>query len=259
MSPISLDQLVAAKRGGPLPKRSVLVTFDDGERSVLEVGAPLLAERNIPAIAFVVASLVGTSEPHWWNAVIELVSAGGNAGPELPTSGHSLVRALKQVSNRKRLEALERLRDTAHRRPAPGRQLDATDLAELERLGVAVENHSLTHPCLDQCSDDEVATEIEDAHAILSRLLKRSPRAFAYPNGNDDPRVHRHLEGLGYEAAFLFDHKLERRKPPSWMRLSRVRVEPYQSLGRFRMVTSGLHPAIHSLRQRVESIVAMPP
>ncbi|NUU22907.1 MAG: polysaccharide deacetylase family protein, partial [Streptomycetaceae bacterium] len=98
--PVSLDEVelaVATRR--PLPGRAVLVTFDDGERSVHEHGLPLLRERAIPAVAFVIASLVDTDEPFWWHEV------NGLAGAEAP----GLIRRLKSVPQAARLAALAEL------------------------------------------------------------------------------------------------------------------------------------------------------
>ena len=43
----------------PTSGRAVLITFDDGYRSVLQHAAPLLAERDYPAVAFVPTGFVG--------------------------------------------------------------------------------------------------------------------------------------------------------------------------------------------------------
>jgi hypothetical protein len=46
--PISVDELDRAINSGiDLPDRSVLITFDDGHRSVLEHGLPILVAREI--------------------------------------------------------------------------------------------------------------------------------------------------------------------------------------------------------------------
>jgi hypothetical protein len=51
--PISLDDWRAAISGGtPLPARPVLLTFDDGYRSVLTIGAGVLAANRLPAVVF---------------------------------------------------------------------------------------------------------------------------------------------------------------------------------------------------------------
>jgi peptidoglycan/xylan/chitin deacetylase (PgdA/CDA1 family) len=57
---LTAEQAAAALAGaGPLPERAVAITFDDGFRSVREVGFPLLAERGFTATVFCVAGSMG--------------------------------------------------------------------------------------------------------------------------------------------------------------------------------------------------------
>src|SRR5262245_50727044 len=52
-TPISLDEWREAMAGRrELPPRAVLVTFDDGYRSVLTIGAPILRKHRVPAVVF---------------------------------------------------------------------------------------------------------------------------------------------------------------------------------------------------------------
>lgn len=54
---VSLDQISAANAGGPpLPNKAVLLTFDDGYRSMYERVYPLLLAYRMPAVAAVVTS-----------------------------------------------------------------------------------------------------------------------------------------------------------------------------------------------------------
>jgi len=54
-SPVSLDEIIAARRGGkPLPKRAVLLTFDDAYLSFYTRVYPILREFNFPAVLAVV-------------------------------------------------------------------------------------------------------------------------------------------------------------------------------------------------------------
>lgn len=46
---------------GSLPRRAVLVSFDDAYTDLLEVAAPLLTERGVPAVVFAVAGHLGGS------------------------------------------------------------------------------------------------------------------------------------------------------------------------------------------------------
>jgi glycosyltransferase involved in cell wall biosynthesis/peptidoglycan/xylan/chitin deacetylase (PgdA/CDA1 family) len=57
---VDLDRLRAGLRGeSELPKRAILLTFDDGYESVLTAGAPLLASRDIPAVLFALTEKIG--------------------------------------------------------------------------------------------------------------------------------------------------------------------------------------------------------
>jgi peptidoglycan/xylan/chitin deacetylase (PgdA/CDA1 family) len=247
-NPVSLDDALAAfERGRPLPRRAVLITMDDGHRSVVETGLPLLRERGLPAVVFVVAGLVGTDRPYWWSEVIELAGRGGVVSG-LPTLAPAdVVRALKRVPDERRREALEQLRATAGA-AAPMGQLSASDLGALESDGVAVGNHSWSHPCLSRCDDRACRAEIEESHERLSSLLGHHPRVFAYPDGDRDARAAGVLSELGYGAAFLFDHRLSPGSPRDRFAVSRLRVDSDTTPDRFRTILSGLHPTVHRAR-----------
>jgi peptidoglycan/xylan/chitin deacetylase (PgdA/CDA1 family) len=251
MRPVSLEEVVAAAgRRGALPPRAFLITFDDGHRSVLDAGVPLLRERGLPAAVFMVAGLLDTDQPFWWAEVERLHAQGGRAGAWPDLGPAELVRRLKTVPDAERLAVIADLRRTAAG-PAPSMaQLRREELPALEAAGVSVGNHTVSHPCLPRCDDAKAAAEVADAHRILEDALGRAPTAFAYPNGDWDERAERALAAAGYEVGFLFDHRVNRPAPPHPLRLSRVRVNSDTSLDRFAIIVSGLHPAMHHARGR---------
>ncbi|MYV98447.1 polysaccharide deacetylase family protein [Streptomyces sp. SID3343] len=245
--PVSLDDVEdAIARRRALPERAVLLTFDDGERSILEHGLPLLKERGIPGVAYVVASVLGTDTPFWWHEVEHHVFAGARVAGEPERTASGWLGHLKSIPHRERLALLARLREG--RKPLLTPQLTAAELGVLESGGVRVEHHSLTHPLLDRCPDDVVRAEIVDAHERLTAVLGRAPRSFAYPNGNWDARAEQLLTDLDYRTAFLFDHRLGPRLPEHPLRISRLRVGSNTGPDRFATIVSGLHPAVHALR-----------
>ncbi|MFG2332766.1 polysaccharide deacetylase family protein [Streptomyces sp. NPDC048604] len=252
-TPLSVDRVEAALRdGSPLPSRSVLITFDDGDPSVLDHALPLLAERGIPAVCFVIAGLVGTDEPFWWDELTHLLSHGGvcraiPSGLPAPAAAY----ALKQLPDRQRRDALAELRATATTPPPRARQLTGTDLRALEAGGIAIGNHTLTHPCLDRCDDGTLRHEIEDAHRLLTHHLGHPPTAFAYPNGDFDSRADALLQSLGYRSGFLYDHALSDPAGQHPLRLSRLRVSTRTTPARFATVLSGLQPAVYRTGLRV--------
>lgn len=66
-TPVALDDLLAALDGGPsLPRRAVLLTFDDAYTDFADAALPALTERGIPSVLFAVAGLLGKTN-EWDN------------------------------------------------------------------------------------------------------------------------------------------------------------------------------------------------
>jgi peptidoglycan/xylan/chitin deacetylase (PgdA/CDA1 family) len=245
MTPVSLDDVREhVVKGSALPPHPVLLTFDDGDRSVLEVAAPLLRARGVPAVVYVVAGLIGTDQPFWWIEVEQLTAAGGAPG----MSAQTLVRRFKRLPDSERRKCLQGMRDRVDERVRTP-QLNSEELRELERGGVEVGSHSLTHPCLDTCDDDTLGQEVHEAHALLTGMLGHPPVSFAYPNGNWDDRVRSEVASAGYQVAFTFDHRLVA-SPTDPLSISRIRTDASADLDRFRLLVSGLHSGLHHLRGR---------
>ncbi|MFD8597052.1 polysaccharide deacetylase family protein [Kitasatospora sp. NPDC059646] len=247
--PVGPEQVAdAAEHRRPLPPRSVLVTFDDGDRTVLTEALPVLARLRIPAAAYVITDLIGTDRPYWWTEAAHLVRHGGRAEALRGLGPTAAVHRLKTRPDAERLGALAELRATA-RRPAPRQaQLSPEDLHALTDGGLTVGNHTASHPCLDRCAADRLHTQLADAHRRLTAWLGRPPTTFAYPNGNHDPRAETVLRTLGYRTAFLFDHRHAALAPAERLRISRLRVNSHTGRDRFDTILSGLHPAVHRLR-----------
>jgi peptidoglycan/xylan/chitin deacetylase (PgdA/CDA1 family) len=250
-NPLSLADLVEVARGtGRLPDRAVMVTFDDGERSVLLDGLPILRQHGIPATVFVVTGALDGGAPFWWTEVATLVSAGATS-PRLPSGGpHEAVRHLKMVADDQRLSILAELRTAVDVQPPSTTHVDEAELVALVQSGVAIGNHSMSHPCLNRCADEKVLFEIQTSHERLTDVLGTPPLAFAYPNGDWDGRVVAVLTELGYELGFLFDHRLSSVPYGRDLLVSRLRVDSGTTMERFAAILSGAHPALHRWRGR---------
>ncbi|MER8187511.1 polysaccharide deacetylase family protein [Kitasatospora sp. NPDC094015] len=248
-TPVSLGRLEQSVRERrPLPPRSVLVTFDDGDRSVLTHGLPVLTRLGIPAAAFVVTELIDTDRPFWWSEAAHLAAHGGTAGALAGCPPQAVVGRLKQLPDAERRRGLAELRDSARLQAPRRRQLSAADLATLRSAGVEIGNHTHTHPCLDRCTDATGYEEVATAHRLLTGWLGEAPTAFAYPNGNRDPRTEALLGELGYRLGFLFNHRHDALLPPDPLRVNRLRVNSDTTPDRFDTILSGLHPAVHRIR-----------
>jgi peptidoglycan/xylan/chitin deacetylase (PgdA/CDA1 family) len=250
-NPVSLDEVLAASAGeARLPRHAVLITFDDTDRTVVQRAVPLLRERGVPAVAFVVTGFLDSRRPFWWTEVEHQVRAGATANGFERLGAGDLVRRMKLVPEERRRSVLAELRRTSPTAAPDHPHLRSHDLGALLTAGVAIGNHTVTHPCLPRCSEEEVTKQIVKAHESIAGLTGSSPVAFAYPNGDWDLRAERILAEMGYRAGFLFDHSLTRldRHP---LRMSRVRTASTVSVRRLELIMSGLHPALHRLRVRV--------
>jgi peptidoglycan/xylan/chitin deacetylase (PgdA/CDA1 family) len=88
---VDLDAVHAAFRGeGTLPRRPVVITFDDGSRDCLENAVPVLLAHGFTATFYIVAGLVG-STTRWLPAEI---------GFELPTADWPMLRAAERDGKR---------------------------------------------------------------------------------------------------------------------------------------------------------------
>ena len=74
---IPLAQLAGFLEGRqPLPKRSVVITIDDGYESVHRVALPLLRKYGFPATLFVYTDFIGASDALSWGQLQDLVASG---------------------------------------------------------------------------------------------------------------------------------------------------------------------------------------
>jgi peptidoglycan/xylan/chitin deacetylase (PgdA/CDA1 family) len=155
---VTFSDLVA----GEVPAKAVAITFDDGYRSVLEHGFPVLSEFAFPATVFVPTSLVGLSAPMSWPGIDKW--EGGSHEDEL-------------------------------------RPMTWDELRRLRDEGWEIASHTRTHPKLPELADADLHIELAESREVCSRELGATCRSIAYPYGEVDDRVARAAGEAGYEAA----------------------------------------------------------
>lgn len=191
-TPISLPAFQAGMAGtGPLPPRSVLVTFDDGYRTVATVAQPIFERHGIPAALFVCTAPVQERTLFWYDA---LALAHGEAE----------VQRLKAAPAEEWRRAVARTRRVAADGD-PHAPLTAAEIRVLARRGVEIGGHSVSHPILSRLPPEEQEREIRDNRAALQDWTGHSITAFAYPNGEPadySPETVAILRDLNFTSAF---------------------------------------------------------
>ncbi|MEY9845966.1 polysaccharide deacetylase family protein [Streptacidiphilus sp. MAP5-3] len=245
-TPVSVSQVEQAMTGGPsLPPHSVLLTFEHGHRSVATEALRLLAARRVPALAFVVAGLVDTDRPYWWDEAEYLVAQGGWARSLSGRAGGPVAEKLAAMPDPDRRRSLAELRVTARHRAPSAPQLTTDDLHRLLDAGIAVGSHGLDHARLDRCDEYALREEIVGAHDRLTELTGAATTSFAYPEETHDLRAVALLRELGYRSAFRNDGMLvdTRGGLPDPLCISRLRVDSRTARTRFDAALAGWVPS----------------
>src|ERR1700688_1678112 len=118
--------------------------------------------------------------------------------------------------------------------------VDWDEIRELERYGVRIESHGISHKPLAELEIDEAAREIAISKLELERRLGRSVRAFSYVKGSeaDYKPVHPSLvKQAGYDIAFTAVSGAHTPQSDP-LQLRRYNVEPY-SPRTFELVLAG--------------------
>ena len=151
---------------GEADGKTVAVTFDDGFRSVLEHGLPVLADLGLPATIFVPTDFVGRSGPMSWSGIDHWV--GGAHEEELEC-------------------------------------LSWDELRKLSKAGWEVGSHTRSHPHLPGLNDTALADELSGSREICERQIGDARVTLAYPYGDYDGRVEAAAARAGYAAAVTMD------------------------------------------------------
>jgi peptidoglycan/xylan/chitin deacetylase (PgdA/CDA1 family) len=206
---LSLSGLVRSLVDGAIPRRSVVVTFDDGYTDNLATAKPSLERHEVSATVFVVSGYVGSRRKFWWDELERIcvtppalppqleLRAGGeeltlNIAADLER--RSLFRQLRTtlgpLAEDEREGVLVGLRTWAGLGPTgseAGQALSAEGLLELTRGGlVEVGAHTVTHPRLPGLPREMQLAEIRDSVRQLEGILHREVSLFSYPFGAHD-------------------------------------------------------------------------
>ena len=126
-----------------LPTDAVVVTFDDGDPTVVHKGLPVLAALGIEAVAFVCPSVVDSQQPLWWQLLAigaqhDLTLADGRPVDAVLTAG------LKAVSDAERLSVIREVSNTLDQLSIPLSWPQMT-LGDIESWVAAGHTSATTH------------------------------------------------------------------------------------------------------------------
>jgi len=229
------EVLEAVEKGRPLPKRAVLITFDDAYADFAEIAWPILKQFRFPATMFVPTACANQPERAlWWDRLYQAFAATTRTEIDvpglgrLPLGGQVDGKSEKQIPHcarddnrekRKSLRAIQnhlttiphseamRLVDSlcdelGLSRAQGGSVLTWNRLRELAREGLTLGSHTRTHPIMTQATLEQVREEVQGSQEDLQREIGVCLPIFCYPNGNHNDAVVSVLREQGIRLAF---------------------------------------------------------
>ena len=167
--PIGLDAWTAASEGGrALPSRPMLITFDDGYRSVFELARPILRRYRIPAAIFVCSNPVRDQRLFWFDAIAR--KCGESAVSDVRAGSADW----RELAGRHATVADE---------DDPLAPMTRDHVAQLAAEGFAIGAHTASHAPLAELSSDDQRCELEMCRDALTQWTGLRIDSLAYPWG----------------------------------------------------------------------------
>jgi peptidoglycan/xylan/chitin deacetylase (PgdA/CDA1 family) len=164
----------------PPAARTVVVTFDDAHRSVLEVAAPLLDRLGLPATVFVPTDYPDSGRPMAWEGYDPWL--GSRWERELDCLGWE-------------------------------------ELRGLAAKGWEIGSHTKSHPRLPRLDQAGIDAELVDSRKTCEENIGLPCASVAYPYGDYDDRVLRAAGNAGYRFGATIPRKAEAPLPLGWPRV----------------------------------------
>ncbi|MDQ3705326.1 MAG: polysaccharide deacetylase family protein [Chloroflexota bacterium] len=272
----SWDVVRAFQEGYTLPRRALVITFDDGYRCFMDTAMPVLKRLGLPVTLFVATHVAGgTASLFWWDELYRTIR--GTGSQQLEVAGLGM---LPLGDKQERSEAFSRIVSHFERLSEdqanallttiveccgvePNRErylLDWDELRALEAEGVAIGPHTRHHPILAQAAPGRVISETRGSWRDLTTRLQRPLPIFCYPNGREHAVNRTAMDAVreaGLAAAFTTVPGLNVAGKTDPYRLFRIGATGGESLRHFAIKLSpagrvyrGLKSMLHARRSR---------
>jgi len=210
------------KRGIEFPKKSALITFDDGYKDNFTNAYPILIKHKIPAIFFLTSGNIDERELFWWDilryAIKKIYAATKmndiilDIGGKKTFSVRNLVHMenyLKEVPSSTRKAAIAKLIDDysvdIQSELVEEQLLTWQEIREMADGGMDFGSHTVDHSILTRMPLEEAQWQISKSKEKIEEEIGKEIFSFAYPNGTPKDynlEISDYLRRRGFIAAF---------------------------------------------------------
>ena len=258
-----LTELIQEKK--PLPKRVVVLTFDDCYKDIYLYAYPILKKYSAPATIFLTPGHIGTGNLFWWDKIGyvlwntklksldlgELRDVSLNSPKDKLSAISLIVGRFKRVPEEEKNALIEKLIHISGVFFPTGIEREVIsswdEVKEMSENGIDFGAHTITHPILTKVSPDQMRYEITQSKKEIVEKLGRPVTSFSYPNGmpaDYNSETINILKMNGFTCAVTGIPRMVALKSDLY---ELGRIEPGVDFRSFKLYVSGLYPDVISI------------
>lgn len=221
---ISLNTFIEAyykKDFSKIPPKSVIITFDDGHIGNYKL-LPIVKKYNIPITIFLCSGIINTNRHFWF----------------MTDQDKYDVQKLKGKKTKERLELLSTVGFYNEKEYETPQALSIDQIEEMKDY-VNFQSHTVYHPILTMCTDNESKNEILFSKEQLESTYKLTINSIAYPNGDYSEREISYVKQYGYKCAVTTEQGFNSVQSDIF-KLKRFSVNDTKDLNEFIVKSSGV-------------------
>jgi peptidoglycan/xylan/chitin deacetylase (PgdA/CDA1 family) len=251
----------------PIPKRSVIITFDDGYRDNYEIAYPILKENKASAMIALATGFIGKKDLFWWDKLSycvhqtkasEVVSArlGKLCLHDKEKAISRIQQSLKEATDQVKKEILDEILQKLNIPILLKNEVFLTwkDVREMSMHRISYAAHTVTHPILTRISLSEAKKEIKNSKQDIEREINREVNVFTYPNGKKEDMsegIDKFLKEHGFKFCLSTQYGTNR-ITTNMFRLNRVGIERDDNMVLFKVKVRGFGKIFASLYEKLK-------
>jgi peptidoglycan/xylan/chitin deacetylase (PgdA/CDA1 family) len=204
-----------------------MVTFDDGYKDNFQIAFPILRKKRIPSIFFVVTEYIGQNGYLWFDKIrLEYE----NKKSKYWFNNIFLKKKYKKAVNdfKKNFKYCTKKIDKKQNGISDSLMMDWADLMIASKNGIAIANHTCTHPIMSGLKKEDIYREIDTSQKKIFNELGINNAFFCYPDGSEmsiNEDVLSELRKCGMRFAFTTLNGINRDLQNNF-RLKRIGINP---------------------------------
>jgi len=253
---VSLEELLELKQCSRKKKWRVAVTFDDGYKSVAEIGIPIFKKYDIPVTWFIASKFV--EEPHvlpWWDLLAFIVEFyRGKLKFKILEDSYTFDfedldqrllfqnkfdRLLKNATLEQReiiQSTLEKIISKKLKLPNNG-MIRIDELSEISSIPLmTIGGHTHSHINMAKCSEQELQLELHKNSSKLTEWTGQEVKYFSYPFGKKryvNAFAAEAVRMMGFRGAVMTEMGFVKKSVDSY-RIPRLPIDPNWTILRFK-------------------------